>query len=400
MQVDVELLEGPSLSERPIEIVERKGLGHPDTICDALAEEYCAVLCRFYTERFGMILHHNVDKLLLAGGAAEPCFGGGRITRPIGLYYAGRATLEHRGIRVPVDDLMHESYRNWMVCHLPLIDSELNVQAHCLVRGGAIELVHTFGQTEQRTARRANDTSCGVGYAPLSDLERTVLQIEKYLNSDAFKTQHPEVGTDIKIMATRLERRVELSLACAMIDRHLPDLDAYRTAIQAVTRTVDRLVTEMNVGEVTTTVNHADDYVSGDVYLTVSGTSAEAGDDGETGRGNRVNGLITPLRPMTMEAVAGKNPVTHVGKLYNVLANRIAQTIVGSIDPVLEVECYLVSRIGAPVDRPQSVNLRLRLAPRSSLNSVKPAIDAVVESQLSSVYDLTPEFMSRRLTIY
>jgi S-adenosylmethionine synthetase len=50
------------------------------------------------------------------------------------------------------------------------------------------------------------------------------------------------------------------------------------------------------------------------VYLTVTGTSAEAGDDGEVGRGNRVNDLITPYRPISLEAAAGKNPVTHVGQ--------------------------------------------------------------------------------------
>src|SRR5690606_40191772 len=71
-------------------------------------------------------------------------------------------------------------------------------------------------------------------------------------------------------------------------------------------------------------VNMADGETPESVYLTVTGTSAESGDYGQVGRGNRANGLITPHRPMSLEAVAGKNPVTHVGKLYNLLASRIA----------------------------------------------------------------------------
>ncbi len=54
-------------------------------------------------------------------------------------------------------------------------------------------------------------------------------------------------------------------------------------------------------------------------------TSVEMGDDGATGRGNRGNCLITPMRPMSIEAIAGKNPVNHVGKIYNVIAQQVAE---------------------------------------------------------------------------
>lgn len=75
-----------------VEIVERKGLGHPDTICDALAEAFSRNLCREYLARFGSILHHNVDKALLCGGRSAPAFEGGAILSPIDIYLAGRAT--------------------------------------------------------------------------------------------------------------------------------------------------------------------------------------------------------------------------------------------------------------------------------------------------------------------
>jgi S-adenosylmethionine synthetase len=108
-------------------------------------------------------------------------------------------------------------------------------------------------------------------------------------------------------------------------------------------------------------VNAADDEAAGRVYLTVTGLSAEAGDDGEAGRGNRVNGLIAPERPTTLESVAGKNPVTHVGKLYNVTASLLASDLVRTIPEVQDAEVRLVSRIGRPVDEPQIVDVRLRV---------------------------------------
>lgn len=104
-------------------------------------------------------------------------------------------------------------------------------------------------------------------------------------------------------------------------------------------------------------VNAADDPAAGSFYLTVTGTSAEAGDDGQAGRGNRVGGLITPYRPMVMESAAGKNPVTHVGKLYNVLARRLAAALVDELPEVAAAECFLVSRIGEPVARPGLVHV-------------------------------------------
>jgi S-adenosylmethionine synthetase len=80
------------LTNDPVEIVERKGLGHPDTICDALAETLSRNLCSEYRRRFGKILHHNVDKALLRGGRAAAKFAGGHVLSPINIYFAGRAT--------------------------------------------------------------------------------------------------------------------------------------------------------------------------------------------------------------------------------------------------------------------------------------------------------------------
>ena len=118
MKPDISLLETPSPASQPLEIVERKGLGHPDTICDALAENLSRALSRFYLERCGAILHHNVDKALLCGGTARPAFGGGEIAEPIEIYLAGRATAEFEGVTIPVDEIARSGeagrMRGWM----------------------------------------------------------------------------------------------------------------------------------------------------------------------------------------------------------------------------------------------------------------------------------------------
>ena len=111
----------PSL-DRPVEIVERKGIGHPDTVCDALAEELSRALCQFYLERFGLVMHHNVDKALLWGGTSEPAFGGGRVLAPMEIFLAGRATCEYKDIKVPVEELVRESCSNWLRAHTRLLD--------------------------------------------------------------------------------------------------------------------------------------------------------------------------------------------------------------------------------------------------------------------------------------
>ena len=337
----------PGASE--VEVVERKGLGHPDTICDALSEEISRSLCRYYLERFGRILHHNVDKVLLVGGSSEPHFGGGTIIRPIEIYVAGRATMEWYGSVIPVAALAEDACLSWIRAHLRE-DVNRHVHVTPLIRPGSGDLRALFARGTQSVL--ANDTSCGAGFAPLSNLERLVLQVEKALNDPATKVRHPGIGEDVKVMAVRRGDYVTMTIACAMVDRFVRDASEYsehKTAVQRIALDAAR-----NVGsfDLAVLVNTADDESSDVRYLTVTGTSAEGGDDGETGRGNRCSGLITPHRAMTMEAAAGKNPVTHVGKLYQLMSIDLSRRIVGEIADVNAAECLLVSQIGRPVCDP------------------------------------------------
>ena len=377
-------------------MVERKGVGHPDTICDALAEELSLGLSRFYRERFGAILHHNVDKVLLWGGRAEPAFGGGRVLAPIEIFLAGRATAECRGVRVPIEDIAREGARRWLAAHLRHVDPDAHVRVHTLVRPGSTDLVELFERATDAGVR-ANDTSIGVGYAPLSELESLVLAVEETLRGEPVRTRHPEAGDDVKVMGVRAGERIELTVACAFVDRHVSDLGRYVERKAEVAALVTQAARTRTAREIAVQINPADDPARGSVYLTVTGTSAESGDDGEAGRGNRANGLITPGRPMTLESVAGKNPVSHVGKLYNLAAGLLAEALVDALPGVGEAQCLLVSRIGRPIGDPQLAQVRLRDAERRPAEALAPRVEEIVRAELARLPRLADELLAGRL---
>ena len=383
-----------------VEIVERKGLGHPDTICDALAEEFSLALSRYYLEHFGLILHHNVDKALLCGGASRSAFGGGEVLSPFDIYLSGRATAQFESTRVPVEELARASGLTWLRGRFHALDPERHVRIHVETRPGSSDLVQLYLRQRGEGVWLANDTSIGVGYAPLSKLEQAVLEVERRLNEPTFKLQRPETGEDVKALGVRIGDRVELTVACAFVDRFVADVDDYLAKKRSLAEFIRNIAEPILASPVEVSLNAADEPASGNVFLTVTGTSAEAGDDGEVGRGNRANGLITPCRPMTMEATAGKNPVTHVGKLYNIAAMLICDALVRNVPGVASAECYLVSAIGSPVNQPRVVDIRIGMDEAAAIEAVRPQIETVVGDLLASVDTLWKPIIGRRISLF
>ena len=382
---------------REVEVVERKGRGHPDSICDAVAEAFSISLTRAYHARFGTILHHNVDKILLAAGSSAPRFGGGEVTAPMEIYLGGRATSLADAVEIPIADIGAASTRAWLRANLHAFDAERHVRVHTVVRPGSRALT-TLLKTGQSARIVANDTSIGVGYAPSSRLERVVLAVERALTSPDAISAHPVIGEDVKVMGVRRGREIDITIACAIVDRHVRGLSDYTDATALVARTARQVAQDMHDGEVRVAINAADNLAAGDTYLTVTGTSAEAGDDGQVGRGNRVGGLITPSRPMTIEAAAGKNVVMHVGKSYNIVAHRIADSIVATCPEVSDVTCLLVSRIGSPAETPQLVELQVHTRDGIPLDVVRPVVEAIAQARLGDLAEL-PHLLLTRASI-
>jgi S-adenosylmethionine synthetase len=388
---------GSLLGEEPaVEIVERKGIGHPDTICDSLAEAASQALCRLYRESAGVILHHNVDKVLLRGGAARPAFGGGAVIEPIEIFLAGRATRRFGATDLPVDQCIEEACRSWLDEHIRYLDARAHVKLHILLHPSSEALTDLFLRQRASGVALSNDTSCGAGYAPLSPLEKAVYAVERHLNGPSLQAVHPEVGEDIKIMGVRREQASLLTIALAFVDAHIPNAEQYLAKKDALRDEVARTAREFIDADLAVAINTADAMPNG-LYLTVTGTSAEAGDDGEAGRGNRANGLITPYRPMTLECVAGKNPVNHVGKLYNIAAALIADDIVHAVEEVIAAECYLVGQIGHPINEPQVVDMRIRTARGTSPQELRPRIEAIVAAQLKHIGALADDLLEQRV---
>ena len=385
-------------AEDEIEVVERKGLGHPDTICDALAEALSQSLCLEYRKRFGTILHHNVDKALLCGGRAAPSFGGGTVLFPIHIHLGGRAVSDVGGDRIPITEIAVENSKAWLRTNMHGLDAERHVRIEQRIQPGSLDLQTVFGSRGQHNIPLANDTSIGVGYAPLSPLERLVLAIERQINDRDRSADHPAWGEDVKVMGIRRGATVDLTIACAMIGRHLSHMDDYLAEKMAVNDLACRLAAEHGFAACDITVNSADNPQS--VYLTVTGTSAEAGDDGQVGRGNRVNGLITPCRPMSLEAAAGKNPVNHVGKIYNVVAQQIAQSLVTASPEILKAECLLVSKIGARVTEPAIVQIRLATADDIPAARFKAHAAQISSTCLESIPDLLEDFLAGAIQLF
>jgi S-adenosylmethionine synthetase len=226
------------------------------------------------------------------------------------------------------------------------------------------------------------------------------LQVETYLNSPEVKERFPEYGEDIKIMGVREREKIVLTLACAFVDRFVGGLQDYIDKKRKLALLAQEAAREITAMDVAVEVNTGDDETSGNVYLTVTGTSAEAGDDGQVGRGNRANGLITPYRPMTLEAAAGKNPITHVGKLYNVVGHQIAASIVEEIPEVLGCHCYMVSQIGRPVADPHIVDIRLRTEGLRPVSEFSSDVKQIVDHHLGRIGNLWQPLMSGNLRVY
>ena len=397
----VEEIGGRSVAELDVEIVERKGKGHPDSLIDGASEAASLGLCEYYLRRFGAILHHNVDKGILVGGRSEPRFGGGRVVSPIYLMVAGRATEvvtdKGREVRVPVDEIAREAIAGFVRETMRYLDPDRHIAIETKIKQGSSDLVSVF---ERKGAMPvSNDTSIGVGYAPLTPTEDLVLSAEKLLNSKDFKKKYPEVGEDVKVMGLRRGRAVEATVAAAMVSSKVPDSSHYASVMGDVSEELGRLASKARM-HVNFKLNAADNPKHGEFYLTVTGTSAEMGDDGNTGRGNRVNGLISPMRQYSMEATAGKNPVNHTGKILNALAVLTAREVVEELPAVKEVYVRMLSRIGKPIDQPLVASAAVVMAKGSRLSSVEQDVRSIMDDSLADIRRVTPLILQKKEVLF
>ncbi len=396
--IRVEDAEGLAVEDQHVEIVERKGLGHPDSICDGVAEEVSRALAQTYLDRFGKPLHFNTDETQLVAGTAAPAFGGGEMLEPIYLLIVGRATKKYDGERIPAETIALRTAREYLDEQFPHLDVGSDIIVDVKLGEGSGDLQEVFDE-EGHSVPMANDTSYGVGHAPLTETEQIVYNTEHQLNTE-YAADNPEVGQDIKVMGKREDDHIDVTVAVAMVDEHIGGLEEYRDAVEGVEQYVTELSTTYTDRNVTVHVNTADDYEEGSIYLTTTGLSAEQGDDGSVGRGNRANGLITPNRPMSMEATSGKNPINHIGKIYNLLSTEIAESVAEDVDGIRQVQIRLLSQIGRPIDQPHVADAKVVTADDVTLEDIHDDIQVAVDDELANVTELTQRVIDGELSTF
>ncbi|WP_121821496.1 methionine adenosyltransferase [Halostella salina] len=396
--IAVESIDRRAVEDQEVEIVERKGIGHPDSICDGVAECVSGALAREYIDRVGKVLHYNTDETQLVAGTAAPEFGGGEVIDPIYLLIVGRATKEYQGTRIPAETIALRAAREYLSNHFPELDVGTDIIVDVKLGEGSGDLQEVFGE-EGQTVPMANDTSFGVGHAPLTETERIVLNAERSLTGE-YAAANPAVGPDVKIMGKRQGDHIDVTVAAAIVDSYVDDLDEYDAVVEGIRDHVETLAADYTDRDVTVHVNTADDYQDGSIYLTTTGTSAEQGDDGSVGRGNRANGLITPNRSMSMEATSGKNPVNHIGKIYNLLSTSIAESVVAEVDGIRDLRVRLLSQIGRPIDQPHIADVEVVTEDGVSVGDIEDEVVPIVDDELANVTDVTEQVIAGELSTF
>jgi S-adenosylmethionine synthetase len=390
--IKIEGLRQIPLEQQEIELVERKCIGHPDSIADGIAESISRALCRAYFEECGAILHHNTDQGEIVAGESIPKFGGGKVIKPIYILLDGRATKHFDGINIATDSIAVEAARNYLRENLTNINLERDVIVDCKLGTGSTDLRDVFRPCDNKVPR-ANDTSFGVGHAPFSETETIVMESSNYIDN-VLRPEFPAIGQDIKIMGLRDDNDITLTVACAIVDRYCSGIKEYIEYKEILKARLESLATKHTGRKVSVHINTADDIDNGSVFLTVTGTSAEMGDDGSVGRGNRCNGLITPNRPMSMEATSGKNPINHIGKIYNILSTQLARECVAKVDGIEEIYIRLLSQIGMPIDLPLVASVQVLPKQGYELKAITHDIDAIVNDGLANVTCVTEKVIN------
>lgn len=380
------------INSMDFELVERKGIGHPDTMCDAIAERASRYYSLYCLEKFGRVAHHWFDKVMIIGGETEVEFGRGVITKPYKIIFAGKAAYQCGDEKIDLDQILYRAAAD--VLDEVLTDFDPN--RHMVISN---EIVNYQGPSRKQSRYRpmsiedlvdmeniesvSNDCNLVSAYAPLSTLEYLVLSCEKYLNNKEYKKKNPDIGWDIKVFGVRKKDNVTIIANIPFIAKHVPDYDYYENRIRELTEELRNYLELISNVRIEMHVNP--ERRTNKVYLTTLGSVADSGDVGVVGRGNRINGLITPMRSMSIEASSGKNPIDHTGKLYGVLSQTLANSIYELTNKPTEVHIFTTKE--ASISEPNEVIIKIENWSDNELEKSK--IESLVKENLSNMREIT-----------
>jgi len=384
------------------ELVERKGVGHPDTMCDAIAERASRYYAQYCVEHFGRVAHHWFDKVLLFGGEALIDFGQGELTKPYTVLVAGKGAYRYADQPIPLADILFQAAADTLAAvttgfdpqrHLTIrcevVDHQGSGRGHSRYRPQTVEDLVEIGDT----SLVSNDCNLLHGYHPMSTLETMVYRTEQLITGAAFKERNPDTGWDVKVFGSRRRQEYRLIVNMPFLARHIDSMETYLRRKAECQQQVAEFLRE-TFGLVPDLLLNPTDR-NKRPYLTALGSVADTGDVGVVGRGNRLNGLITPMRAMSIEAPAGKNPLDHTGKLYGVLAHQLAREISEAIG--LPVDTHIFTSKEARLDRPDEVVVEAH----GELDDARRAIATeIVTKRLANMGDVTRELVFDGITMW
>ncbi len=400
MKISIDSNKFAKIENLPFETVERKGIGHPDTLCDAIAEVASRNYSKKVYEMVGKLPHHYFDKVMLMGGAADMGLGHGKLVSPYRVIFAGKVTRRVGDIEFPVTQIITDAAKEVLSDILVNFDVEKDLVVMDELRdyqGPSKKRPRYQPETidampdMHKEGRVSNDVNLCVGFAPLSRCEQATLDIERLLNSKEFKKKHPYTGSDIKVSGVRMMDQLEITINMPFIASLVHDMDEYKKLTGVVSSEIKDYFKKTKREDITLNFNPQD--VSGIPYLTVTGSVADTGDVGVVGRGNRQNGLITPMRPMSIEAVSGKSPIDNTGKMYGIMATRISAKIYE------EFKLWNHVAITTFRDRPLTDPAFVQVSIAKKITSQQTEeLQQLIEDMLMDTPSMTEEFVMKGIT--
>ncbi len=361
----------------PIEIVERKGVGHPDSLADALANEVSVAFSQHCLKRFGIVLHHNVDKLYIGAGNFRTDFGSCERLQSIQVFTNGRISNRFGNEEIDIASLQREAVERYLFRVLPSLGTEDIVIAPNATQFHRNE--HRFAPRDRSdvpdaTSPRANDTSLCVSHWPPTVSESLAYRLERYFwnAEDGFAVpRFEEIGQDIKVFVLREERRIEALLSVPTLSRHTSSFRHYLELIRhhefQLTMLGRDIVSPYGL-TLSVRVNPQKN-----PYMLGIGSCIECGEEGLVGRGNTILGIIASERTHTQESWAGKNPVYHTGRVLGYLTFKLAR----AVSTQLQVKCSVsaLTRCGGSLIPPRFLSI--------SVSDVveRTALESIVESE-------------------
>ncbi|MCI2421143.1 hypothetical protein MOQ72_27235 [Saccharopolyspora sp. K220] len=297
------------------EFVERKGIGHPDTLADGIAELASIRYAQYCLREFGVVPHHNLDKVAVYGGRVVFGTDDGNYDRPVRVFVGGRASTSFAGTPIPVAEILTSAAHEQLKVALPGYE-RVPIKIHVETTNSS-KFPHWFAprgvqDLPELTRVVSNDTAYLVGCTPRTRAELIALITESWLADQAW------TGSDIKVLVARKGQHFDVAACVPALAGQVRTVPEFRDRLSETHDALTDLLSS-HLGEATVEVRcdlgqtPVDDPLSA-WYFTVSGSAIDYGEDGLVGRGNSRHGLISPGHMAGNEVTFGKNPTYHVGK--------------------------------------------------------------------------------------